>query len=88
HFGVKYKSHRQRDMHTLKEAADAEWRAVYEALSRVLPTSRALTFGESHLAGGQQDTTEGAEKDQTAFEGGQVLALPGLEQRREDALLG
>ncbi|KAG9586396.1 hypothetical protein KCU84_g10030, partial [Aureobasidium melanogenum] len=88
HFGVKYKSHRQRDMHTLKEAADAEWRAVYEALSRVLPTNRALTFGEPHLGGGQQDTTGGAEKDDTAFEGGQVLALPGLEQRREDALLG
>ncbi|KAK6001145.1 hypothetical protein QM012_003228 [Aureobasidium pullulans] len=89
HFGVKYKSHRQRDMHSLKEAADAEWRAVYEALSRVLPTNRALTFGESHLAGGdQQDSVEGAEKDNTAFEGGQVLALPGLEQRREDALLG
>ncbi|KAG9946785.1 hypothetical protein KCU85_g6262, partial [Aureobasidium melanogenum] len=88
HFSVQYKSHRQRDMHTLKEAADAEWRAVYEALSRVLPTNRALTFGEPHLAGGQQDTTEGAEQDNTAFEGGQVLALPGLEQRREDALLG
>ncbi|KAI4715935.1 hypothetical protein E4T48_07887 [Aureobasidium sp. EXF-10727] len=91
HFGVKYKTKGKRDMHSLKEAAEAEWRALYEALSRVLPANRALTFGDFHQGGGQQradaGADAGAEQDTTAFEGGQVLALPGLEQR-EDALVG
>jgi hypothetical protein len=67
---------------TLKEAAEVEWRALYEALSRVLPSSAraAITFGEF------QQQVVGAE-DNAGYQGSQVLALPGLEQR-EDVLLG
>jgi hypothetical protein len=78
-FAPKYE--RQKELCSLKEAAEAEWRALYEALSRVLPSSRAaITFGEA------QRQVGGAEEDTAGFEGGQ-LALPGLEQR-EDVLLG
>jgi hypothetical protein len=82
HFGVKYK-YQPKELCTLKEAAEVEWRALYEALSRVLPSSAraAITFGEFH-----QQQVGGAE-DNAGYEGGQVLALPGLEQR-EDVLLG
>jgi hypothetical protein len=78
-FAPKYE--RQKELCSLKEAAEAEWRALYEALSRVLPsTHAAITFGEA------QQQVGGAEEDAAGFETGQ-LALPGLEQR-EDVLLG
>jgi hypothetical protein len=78
-FAPKYE--RQKELCSLKEAAEAEWRALYEALSRVLPSAHAaITFGEA------QQQVGGAEEDAAGFETGQ-LALPGLEQR-EDILLG
>ena len=85
HFGVKY-PHQQKDLCSLKQAAEAEWRALHEALSRVLPCSTpALTYGEFQ---GMKQVTGAEEDNNTGFEDqGPVLALPGLEQR-EDVLLG
>jgi hypothetical protein len=81
YFVVKYPAQNKENC-SLKQAAEAEWRALYEALSRVLPSSAsALAFGEWN---GQQQVA-GAEDDHA--EGGRVLALPGLEQR-DDVLLG
>jgi hypothetical protein len=78
YFAVKYPAQNKENC-SLKQAAEAEWRALYEALSRVLPSTPALAFGEWN---GQQQVA-GAEDDAE----GRVLALPGLEQR-DDVLLG
>lgn len=79
YFAVKYAA-QDKENCSLKQAAEAEWRALYEALSRVLPSSAsAIAFGEwsgQQQAAGAEDEAEG-----------RVLALPGLEQR-EDVLLG
>ena len=73
HFAVKYPQQNKENC-TLKTAAEAEWNALHEALSRVLPCSPAITFGEW---GGQQQVA-GAEEDQDTFEDGGTMALLGL----------
>lgn len=78
HFAVKYPQ-QNKEKCSLKSAAEAEWRALHEALGRVLPSSPALTFGEW---GGQQQVA-GADEDDAAFEDGGTMALLGLEERED-----
>jgi len=80
-FSIKYK--KQKESCTLKEAADDEWRALYEALSRVLPARQAIAYHNNDYDDGQQ---EGGAEENGHYDGGEVLALPGLE-RAEDASL-
>ncbi|THW16932.1 hypothetical protein D6D24_04185 [Aureobasidium pullulans] len=80
-FSIKYK--KQKESCTLKEAADDEWRALYEALSRVLPARQAIAYHNNDYDDGQQ---EGGAEENGHYDGGEVLALPGLERAEDPSL--
>ena len=81
YFAVKYPE-ANKEKCSLKSAAEAEWRALHEALSRVLPSSPALAFGEWGVQQ-QQIAGAAAEEDDANFEDGGTMALLGLEQRED-----
>ncbi|KAI5198893.1 hypothetical protein E4T39_06513 [Aureobasidium subglaciale] len=80
HFFIKY--HKQTEMCSLKEAAQDEWNAVYEALSRVLPSDQlqlqTQAVDDAHGYTDYGDIQQGAGAEDYSHyggDGGQALAL-------------